>query len=49
MSAAGSDGAHNNMLVRTLGVWYTSWRAVSTIVFVLPVPGGPEMRNGRLP
>ena len=49
ISAAGSEGAHSKIFLRPGGVWYTSCKAVSTMVFVLPVPGGPEIRNGMVP
>ena len=49
MSAAESDGAHSKMWAfRRDGLWI-SCKAISTIVFVFPVPGGPEIKNGMEP
>src|SRR5579859_1791384 len=47
VSAAEKEGAQARMW--TFSSDLTSWRIDSITVFVLPVPGGPEIKKGRSP
>ena len=48
VSAAEGDGAQARMCTSSFS-WETSCIIASITVFVFPVPGGPDIKNGRSP